>query len=66
MILFSTRNFTELMNSSSESNPSAHHPALFSFVKHHSVKSILKWTMVEIGIVVALLAIGGVMEISMI
>jgi len=39
---------------------------VFSFVKHHTMKSILKWTVVEIGIVVALLGIGGVMEISMI
>jgi len=30
---------------------------VFSFVKHHSMKSILKWTIVEIGIVVALLGI---------
>ena len=39
---------------------------IFSFVKHHSMKSVLKWTVVEIVIVVALLAVGGVMEISMI
>jgi len=39
---------------------------VFSFVKRHSMNSILKWTIVEIGIVVALLAVGGVMEISMI
>ena len=39
---------------------------VFSFVKHHSMNSVLKWTMVEIGIVVALRAVGGIMEISMI
>ena len=39
---------------------------VFSFVKRHSMKSILKWTIVEIGIVVTLLAVGAVMEISMI
>jgi len=39
---------------------------IFSFVKRHSIKSILKWTLVEIGLVVALLGIGGVLEIVMI
>jgi len=39
---------------------------IFAFVKHHSIKSILKWTMVEIGLVIALLVVGGIMEISMI
>ena len=39
---------------------------VFSFVKRHSMKSILKWTIVEIGIVVTLLAVGAVMEISLI
>jgi len=39
---------------------------IFSFVKRHSMKPILMWTGVEIGIVVALLAVGGVMEIIMI
>jgi len=39
---------------------------VFSFVKRYSMKSVLKWTIVEIGIVVILLAVGGVMEISMI
>ena len=39
---------------------------VFSFVKRHSMKSILKWTIVEIGMVVTLLAVGAVMEISMI
>jgi len=39
---------------------------VFSFVKHHSINSILKWTIVEISIAVALLAVGAVMEISMI
>jgi len=39
---------------------------VFSFVKRHSMKSILKWTIVEIGLVVTLLAVGAVMEISMI
>ena len=39
---------------------------VFSFVKRHSMKSILKRTIVEIGIVVTLLAVGAVMEISVI
>ena len=39
---------------------------VFSFVKRHSMKSILKWTIVEIAIVVALLVVGAIMEISMI
>ena len=39
---------------------------IFSFVKRHSMKSILKWSAVEVGIVVALLVGGAVMEISMI
>ena len=39
---------------------------IFSFVKRHSINSILKWTLVEIGIVVALLVIGGAVEILMI
>jgi len=39
---------------------------VFSFVKRHSMKSILKWTIVEIAVVVTLLAVGAVMEISMI
>jgi len=39
---------------------------IFSFVKRHSINSILKWTLVEIGIVVALLGIGGAVEILMI
>ncbi len=39
---------------------------VFSFVKRQSMKSILKWTVVEIAIVVALLVVGAIMEISMI
>ncbi len=39
---------------------------IFSFVKRHSIKLILKWTLVEMGIVVALLGIGGAVEIVMI
>lgn len=39
---------------------------IFSFVKRHSINSILKWTLVEIGLVVALLGIGGALEILMI
>ncbi len=39
---------------------------VFSFVKRHSINSILKWTLVEIGIVVVLLGIGGALEIVMI
>ncbi len=39
---------------------------VFSFVKRHSISSILKWTLVEIGIVVVLLGIGGALEIVMI
>ena len=39
---------------------------VFSFVKHHSINSILKWTLVEIVIVVTLLAIGSIIEIFMI
>lgn len=38
---------------------------IFSFVKRHSINSILKWTGIEIGIVIALLGIGGVMVKSM-
>ena len=39
---------------------------VFAFLKHHGINSILKWTLVEIGIAVALLAVGSIMEISMI
>jgi len=39
---------------------------VFSFVKRHSMKSILKWSIVEIALVVALLVVGAIMEISMI
>jgi len=39
---------------------------VFSFVKHHPINSILMWTLVEIAIAVALLAVGSIMEISMI
>jgi len=39
---------------------------VFSFVKRHSMKSILKWTIVEIALVIALLVVGAIMEISMI
>ncbi len=39
---------------------------VFSLLKHHPIRTILRWTIFEIIIAIALLAIGSVIEITMI